>query len=128
MKTIFLSILLVVSASVQAAWTKLPGEGSDMDLYIDYSTVKSRNGLVRAWFVYDFHKPQYDGLVPFWSGTRLDEFDCKEERMRNFSVLTYSERMGHGRLVRSYNFEKPEWLYIAPNTIGQNQMIFLCGH
>jgi len=53
----------------------------------------------------------------------LKEIDCKKERSRDLSISQYDM---DGHKIYQGNFDKPEWNYIVPDSIGESFMKKIC--
>ena len=55
----------------------------------------------------------------------LVEYDCKEERYRVLSISGHSGPMAGGETLGS-DSSRGNWNYIAPGTIGETVLKFVC--
>lgn len=117
-------IAAIMSFSAQAEWS-LIGSGRDgVKTYVDFSTIKKTRSGYRAWSIKDYSKS------PFKDGVRsvksLEEYDCSEERYRYLKDIGYLGNMGHGNVKGTYD-EVGDWIYIAPESIGEDKLKQICG-
>ena len=98
-------ILVVISMSAQAEWTKV-GTGDAPELgqrtfYIDFANIKKSGVRRNVLELIDFSAA--------FNGSRsiktLSEFDCKNNTVRILTFTAYSESMSRGKII--YDDRKP---------------------
>jgi hypothetical protein len=99
---IILLTSFITSFSVQAAWLKYDG-GNGATYYADPERQKNKGGNA---FVYDMSDYQANKTLPsgekFRSKIAEIEFDCAESRYRFLATKWFSENMGRGNIVYSW--------------------------
>ena len=110
MRAVVSTLLLLTATPAWADWVKVT-EVSDTAYYVDPESLGKGN-VRRAAVIHDYAKPEPGGLR---SRRVMYEFDCAEQRLRSLSATEYSEPMGKGKSVNSWERES-EWLYVAPTT------------
>jgi hypothetical protein len=127
-KLVFGVVLVAISSGAMAEWTLLffGQDGDGRKLYLDADTVRwSATNTVRAWLMLDLKTPQKMGKKSFSSVKTLREFDCKDDRARNLSVIFYSGKMGDGESL-SVDEKPSDWVYVAPGTLDAQNLNFMC--
>ena len=125
MKKLTLLLLLLVSTSVFAEWTKVSGT-DDVTTYVDYGTIKRKGNKVKMWSLYDFKTIQRWGNSSFLSQINHIEFDCEEEAERNLDYFLYLGNQGGGEVVYSQTNRKYETSSIIPGSIGETNFKIAC--
>jgi hypothetical protein len=110
MRAVVSTLLLLAATSAWADWVKVT-EVSDTAYYVDPELVGKGN-VRRVSVMHDYAKPEPGGVR---SRRVLYEIDCSGQRLRSLSATEYSEPMGQGKSVNSWERES-EWLYVAPTT------------
>tara|TARA_B100001115_G_C15625717_1_gene300469 strand:- start:295 stop:669 length:375 start_codon:yes stop_codon:yes gene_type:complete len=111
MRTSIFFILLVISLNGLALTWKKVAENEVGNYYIDFDSVKKRDGLVFYTDLVDFNEPYKNDQ----SAISSYAIDCEKEEQKWLSLTTYSKRMGNG-VVNSRS--KPnEIIYPQANTI-----------
>jgi hypothetical protein len=122
------AILMVVLAAVGGgAWAQqwVPvsvGATHGFVHYVDPSTIRKTGHLRRYWTLIDLAQPDKAGnrsYRSFW------EMDCNEARTRALQEDYFRGQMATGG--RSDGVNSPtEWSYVAPGTVQDAQMKFVC--
>ena len=126
MKKLTLLLLLLVSTSVFAEWTKVGGT-DDMTSYADFGTIKRKGNKVKMWGLYDFKTVQKVGNDSFLSSVSRNEYDCEEETVRLLDFYWYSGNMRQGEIVVSSTNLKRESKSIMPDTFNDDFLKIACG-
>ncbi len=95
-------IMIIASTSVMAEW-ELVDLGGATRVYVDKSTIRKKDNLLKMWIMTDFVSPQQFEEKPLLSVKMLYEFDCTDETNRVAFQVGYSEHMGKGNVVGSEN-------------------------
>ena len=102
MKKILTLLLLIVSTSVFAEWTKVTvSSDRDMTVYVDYETIKKKSNKVKVLDLLDFKTVHKNKSYRYKSQLSLNEYDCEEETRRMLDFHWYSENMKKGNIVYS---------------------------
>jgi len=101
-------------------WSKMV-VNSDRSFYIDQATIRKNGQFVQVWSLSSANK--IDSRVP--SIKILKEFDCKGEKSRILSIISYSERMGLGESDSSHTAD-PNWALISFNTPDKLTQSLVC--
>lgn len=114
-KILQISLLATLSFSANAAWLRVMDSDSSIG-YIDPTTIKNSNNIVRVWSLYDYKSPKVISNETSNSFKALYEFNCKDDKSRTLASAFYSGNMGSGKL--NYTGQKlSEWEYIIPDTV-----------
>lgn len=134
-------LLAVMSTPVLAEWVRA-GEGDtdnfadvadNYDYYVDPAKIRRKGNIVKMWTLTDTKAPvvwyfkTFRGVENFRSVKILWEHDCAEEKARTLAVTKYSERMGKGSVVRSFNYPDAEWQPVSPDSVGKTLWEIACG-
>ena len=121
MKFTFLLLALAAASPASAEWTH-QGSTSDVNFYIDLSTIKKSAEVRRVWQLQNRN-------IPSKSGTRslraLSEYDCKEGKYRIIQIDTFSEAMAQGTPL-STDPTPGQWHFIAPGTPFADSLKLVC--
>lgn len=95
-------------------------------IYMNLESIKiSANGIIEADTLIDLTQANRDGLQYFRSIKATAEYDCKTKSSRKILLITFSENMMNGKIVKTtkYNqsFVKP-----PPNSSGSHIIDFIC--
>jgi hypothetical protein len=123
--------LMLTSAPIWAQSSVLPPGRADWSLvtrndqvtyYLDVLSIRDNGDFRRVWELDDFRQRRYNGglsLRSFWEG------DCKRKRRRYLQLTFFSENMGRGEVISTYNLTS-EWENIAPGTAGDVTLQATC--
>jgi hypothetical protein len=125
--TVVIAAAALNCASCYAAWEKI-GTQEGRDIYFDRASVKMNGDMIKMWSLFDLPAPQKGGDgKSFLSGKELNEFDCKEERIRSMHVYLHQANMGNGAEVSSSE-EAGKWKPVAPGTISEKLLKLACSN
>ena len=128
MKKILILLLLMVSTSVFAEWTRV-GKNTvgDKTIYVDTGTIKRKGNKVKMWTLYDFNTVRQFENSRYLSQMERDEYDCEEETSALLDFLWYSGNMKNGDIVFSSTNIKNEAESIIPESIDETLFKIACG-
>lgn len=125
-KTIMMILLTVVSSSAAAEWFKY-GENENNISYVNLSTIRKKGDKVKMWVMHDYKVSQeLRNISPFLSGTAQNEYDCKEEQIRQLYLTWDSGNMGKGTAVH-INQDIGKWTPVPPDTMVETEWKIACG-
>ena len=128
MKKVLVLLLLMVSTSVFAEWTRVADTSDgDMTAYIDYGTIKKKNNKVQIWTLYDYKTVQQVEKVRYLSQASRMEYDCGEETLRMLDMYWHSENMRTGEVIFSGTNFKYEAVSIVPGSVDETLFNIACG-
>ena len=114
MKKLILILTFLFPVSSFADWIEVNSTKDGDTFYLDFFSVKERNGLVYYWSLIDFLKPTSTGALSVKS---LQEVNCNIPRKeRELPASYFSSPMGKGTPLVTYNKERP-WRDSQPDTI-----------
>jgi hypothetical protein len=90
--------------------------------YVDPSTIRRDGNLTRHWEYLDYASRQPSGEK---STRSFYETDCREERTRIIEFTGFSESMLQGRIIGTSR-GTGSWSQIAPGTVGERVMRYVC--
>ena len=124
MKKLIFALLIFISCTVWAEWV-LVVESADGNTtsYVDPTTIKREGTLLKYWTLTDLKVRSKKGYMSFRS---REELDCKKERYRTTSLTSFRDSMLGGRITSNFNFPNAEWNYIAPDTLDEEVMKYVC--
>ena len=129
MRKLILVLLLFISYSAWAdkhygtKWVWVAGTIEGDAYYIDPATIRKEGTLRKYWKLADLKAPNKNGDM---SWRVREELDCKKERYRITSLTTFSDSMIKGRITGNYNIPNDEWSDIAPGTLDDYVMKYVC--
>ena len=127
MKKILTLLLLIVSTSVFAEWTKVTvSSDRDMTVYVDYETIKKKSNKVKVLDLLDFKTVHKNKSYRYKSQLSLNEYDCEEKTRRILNFYWYSENMKKGDIVYSEKNINDEGKSISTDSIGTNLFNIAC--
>ena len=128
MRRLTLLLLLLISTSVLAEWTRVvDNSDGDMTIYIDYRTIKKKNNKVRMWWLFDYKTIRKVKNYRYLSQISRMEYDCEEEILRGMDMYWYSKNMRKGEIIYSYENIKHEPKSIIPESINETLFKIACG-
>lgn len=119
-----LSLLLMLAmAPASAGWELTSMTTAGDSIYLDPTTIRRNGTIRRVWALTNLKQrdPQ-DGEM---SRRSLVEYDCKEERTRTIQQTLHAEQNALGNVIRTSNLPGA-WEFIAPGTIGDTALKFVC--
>jgi hypothetical protein len=115
--------LLLASGAAWPAWVQMSSEGAGSVMYADPDSIKIDGQLRKVTELHDLKVPDRT------SGNRstkvVEEYDCKEGRIRVLQEEYFSGQMGAGERLGG-NTEPTDWFPIAPGTRGATLLKFVC--
>ena len=115
-----------MSTNVMAEWTALKWTHEDggLTLYVDYTTVRKKDNIVKMLSLVDFEVTE-KGEVDLFSSRAQNEYDCKEKKIRQLFYALYSDSMGKGKMEHS-NSEHLKWLPVRPGSMEEAMWKVAC--
>ena len=125
MNKILILLLLMVSTSVFAEWTRVTESADgDMTTYIDYGTIKKKGHKVKVWNLFDYKTVRIGAANErYLSSVTRFEYDCKKEMVRQLDVHWYSRQ---GEIVRSITNIKDETESVMPGSMIETLFKIAC--
>ena len=118
-------MLFVVSNSAMAKWVYI-NKSIDTFYYINPETIQKSGNTVKMWILGDFIKARKlkNGVIN--SSIRDQaEYSCKERQSRSNYQVLYTENMGEGEII--HTFDQPgEWTSVIPESAGETHFEFAC--
>ncbi|MEI6662230.1 MAG: surface-adhesin E family protein [Comamonadaceae bacterium] len=117
-----LASILHFATPAWAEWSYVTtGESGDRT-YIDYATIRKDGNHRIAWSLIDKIYLGKDGQM---SELSMREYDCKEVRVRQLSVITREKAMGAGKTLGGHD-NPTSWRNVAPETVGEATLMEVC--
>ena len=118
MKKVLVLLLLMVSTSVFAEWTKI-GENGSLNAYVDFGSIRKSGNKIEMLKLGDFKAVQQTKDNRYLSTVSIDEYDCEEKKSRLLNFYWYSGNMGEGEVVYSQSNIKEEYHSIITDTFAE---------
>jgi len=99
-KAILILLLAVVSSSAMAEWVKV-SEDKLVTAYADPTTIRKLGDKVKMWALWDYSTAQEGDSKPYMSVRIQNEYNCKEETVRQIYATTFSGNMAEGNTINS---------------------------
>ncbi len=127
MKKILTLLILMISTSVFAEWTKVTDSSDgDITVYVDYRSIKKKGNKVKMFDLSDFKTVQKTKSYRYLSQLSLNEYDCEKERRRMLDFHWFSENMKKGDIVYSEKNINDEGKSIPTDSIGTDLFNIAC--
>ena len=124
MKKLFLVCLMMLAGSAWAEWVLVASSGDgSTKFYIDPATIRRDGTLRKYWKLTDLNIRNKNGDK---SWRTREEIDCKEERYRIISLTSFSDAMLGGNTSGNYNYSDNSFANIAPSTLDEDVMKYVC--
>ena len=127
MKRLLLGLTLLMTATAASAeWTRVDSKDEFIS-YVDRATIRRNGNFVKMWDLTDYKTVQKSAAgKSYLSDKGQQEYDCKEEKMRQLALQMFDGKMGQGKAVYSDN-DTVKWVPIAPGSIGEVLWKAACG-
>lgn len=122
-QAIALSLMLLATSPAWAEWVEIGSSSGGKTYYIDPATIRKDGNLRKVWALTNYKKRESSGEM---SSRSKREYDCINERYRILSLSTHSGLMAEGEILSIGSYRPWEWDDIAPETIGQAYLEFVC--
>jgi len=124
-KLLLLTLMLaVVSSSAMAEWVYF-SESIDAIFYINPDSIQKSGNTVKMWVLGDLNEAKRNNGKTVLSYKNQYEYKCKERQERSIYQIIYSENMGEGKVVQTYD-EPDEWVPVIPDSVGAAHLEFAC--
>ncbi len=123
-KAILMMLLAAVSSSAMAEWVKVD-EDKLVAAYADPTTIRKNGDKVKMWALWDYSTAQEGGSKPYMSVRIQNEYNCKEETIRQIFATSFSGNMAGGHTINRQGGRK--WEPVVPRTFGETLWKFACG-
>jgi len=127
MKKLLLTLMLaVISSSAMAEWVRIVKTTyNETTIYADPTTIRKSGNKVKMWHLWDYLIAQEVDSKPHMSVRIQNEYDCKEETVRQIFATSFSDNMAGGHTINRQGGKK--WEPVAPRTFGEILWKFACG-
>lgn len=117
-----LVLMLAVSGNAMSEWDQI-GSNENATVYIDRKTIRKSGDNIEIWTLLDF---KVNPRPAFWSGMMQLEFNCRKNLARVLYLETYSEKMGRGTAMTSWDSPNEEWQPIVLGTLHNDVFESIC--
>jgi hypothetical protein len=118
MKQIVVVVLLLVSTSAQAEWTRVE-ENDTFIAYANLGTIRKAGNRAKIWQLFDFKtRRRLSTGQAYLSKQAHWEFDCDGERQRALYYSSHSGNMARG-VVIDYDAYPSTWAPIASGSLSE---------
>ena len=127
-KKLLLFLLISLSFNSYGEWTKTNMGVNGVSYYIDFETVKKRNGYVLWWEMRDLPESNEDGDM---SAQIFIKGDCESSRNTFLQIVTYKKPMGDGK-AETFGGGVIDiqdivgWYYPPPETVASSILKTVC--
>ena len=118
-------LALVPVSATHAEWLLVEPNNSTPDpfvVYIDSESITHKRDRMTVRVLLNMRHRTDDGIA---SVIAVDEYDCRAERMRTRSMVSYAETDGKGAVVREFK-TVGEWVKIEAGKINEAVMDSAC--
>ena len=124
MKKLLFFFLFTISSLANAQWTLIT-DIDDTKFFIDLTSIQQIGQYKRGWLKTEFTSNSEMTLKhKIRSSRTLAEFDCREKKVRNLSITTFTQPNLSGN---STSITKvTDWSFIAPNTNAELLLEVVC--
>ena len=126
MKRLFFALLLLLCNGPAHAESVAIAQTSNATIYVDTETVRSTEGLIEVWVIYDYqHRQRLDNELHYFSIKRLYNYECANEWSRLLATTFFLGNMGKGHVVKDA-VKEDNWRPVPPTGVGRTLMEFAC--
>ncbi|MDB5808546.1 MAG: uncharacterized protein JWN94_668 [Betaproteobacteria bacterium] len=94
--------------------------------YADPATIKKQGAMATMWAMYDYKAPQTAEAGKKYLSIKLNyEFDCKDERVRLLSAVSFAEARAKGNQVTESNLRSPS-ARVEAETVNARLLAYAC--
>jgi hypothetical protein len=124
---ILIMLLAIVSSSAMAEWVEVQVSANDtVTAYAKVANIRKAGSRATMWSLFD-HKiadeifgKQYRSIM------FQDEYNCKENLLRNLALSFYTGNMGDGEVIDTSS-NTGKWQPVAPGTLEEALLKRACG-
>jgi len=123
------AVLMTFSAAACVADWVYVGERADgrAQVYIDAKSLEREGNVIWAWVKWNYPVPQQGEGFSYQSKRGREGFNCATQQ-KAIRSMTYFEEANLGRNV-TFRMDQPmQWLEVAPETIAEAELKFVCEH
>lgn len=119
----------LLAGNVQAAnWVKIVGEKDGIEIAIDAKSIRTTDGVVQAWELFNFDTPdQFQGKSAS-SVKYLYNHKCAERTVALARGIFYEGRDGEGDELSDNASSEIVYLEPIPGTVGEKGLNFVCSY
>jgi hypothetical protein len=127
-----LIILIVFStvclyASAADSWQKL-SELEEETIFVNHNSIKRNGQYAKAWVMFDYNKPNQTSGKQYKSYKKLSYYDCEKSKVGVASGFYYVGNKGAGKLVNSFDTDRPFFRNIPPGSLAEKIKTFVCSY
>lgn len=124
-RILFAFLLILISSSALAEWTRMVSGTDGSTLYMDLNTHRRNGDKVKLWTMQNFKSFEGEAKLKHLSNKVQWELDCKEEQVRMPAYLTFDGAKGSGKSVSHVYTPNERWQPISPESL--SQIVFEAG-
>ena len=109
-KLLVLLFSILISLNSYGEWKKITENFYGDSYYIDFDSIKARNGYVYYWGLSDYITPNNGNM----SSKIYYQVDCELDKYKFLSGTFYNESMGKGKSETST--PPDDWMYLSPDS------------
>lgn len=126
LRLLITTLALLCAAQTRAEWLLVePAENQAPDpfvVFIDSESISNKRDRMTVRVLLNMRRRTEDGVS---SVIAEDEYDCRTERMRTLSMVSYSETNGKGAVIREFK-TVGEWVKVEIGKINEAVMDSTC--
>ena len=121
---------MIFSYAAASDWF-LIAKGNDSIVFVDKSSISSKDKYLKAWLIWDYTGPkkmEYYPYKEYRSTKSLYYLDCSSNSIAISQSVNYLGNFGAGESVDSYSqdISKLKFSDVAPDTIGETILKYVC--
>lgn len=123
-KLLALLVLVSIPTFALAEWTMIQ-TNDDGNMYIDLDSIQKSGDVVTALTLNDYYGFQNHNEL---SSQSKEMHDCKNKKFKALSVNYFSDNMGKGKIIETFDFNESEtaWSDVVPYSIGELKVNIIC--
>lgn len=128
-KTLLVALVFLTStASAQEStrWTYF-AENEEVKIYVDNTTLKRVEDVVRAWVLFDYRQPvRLNNGVTYKSQVARNEYRCNEQESRSPNLTIFSGPMSKGKSLGGFKDADANWEPVIPGSVAEGVLRYVC--
>ncbi|WP_156905593.1 surface-adhesin E family protein [Pseudomonas vranovensis] len=122
----FIALFLLLCAKASAEWQSVPVDSIERAFFVENSTIKKSQNLLKLWILTNYSSPQQVGNDPaYLSEKYFYEIDCRENKLRMVQGALYKNINGGGSIIHTEN-RAGEWSFVVPGSTYEVVISYIC--
>ncbi len=123
-KLLLFLVLIFTTLNVYAKWEKVI-TSEEVDFYVQTDSIKRKGYMVTYWEIQDFKSTQTLDKLQYRSLKVKSEINCDIEKHNIIFMALYSEKMGLGKQLGHYEYDK-DFVTLVPDTLAHAMSKIVC--